>query len=306
MLFTDGHSSSTACTPTRYSLLTGRMAFLEEHSEKSPGKPFFLYHATRAVHLPSFAGKDFQGKTSSGPHGDFIFQLDHIVGELMEALEKYGLADNTLVIFSSDNGPEVVTTVHMRLDQGHDPAHPWRGMKRDQWEGGHRVPLIVRWPGKVKAGSRTDQMISLTDIMATCAAITGYELPENAAEDSYDFLPVLLGTQGDEPVREFMLQQTIRLDLSIRNGNWKYLDHKGSGGNNYEKQEHLKKYFIPDTDPGASGQLYNLETDPGETINLYSRHPDIVRKLKSQLDAWVENGRSAPMPAHCKSFKTNK
>ena len=272
--------------------------FLKTHSETSPDQPFFLYHATQAVHLPSFAGKNFQGKTNAGPHGDFLFELDYIVGKLMNGLEQYGFADNTMVIFSSDNGPEVTTTIHMRQDQGHDPARPWRGMKRDQWEGGHRVPLIIRWPGNIKAGSQSDQMISLADIMATCASIINYELPDNAAEDSYNFLPVLLGNQGNVPVREYMLQQTNRLDLAIRNNNWKYLDHKGSGGNNYTRDGVLAAYIIEDNDPDAPGQLYDLRVDPGETINLYSQKPEIIRKMKTQLDRWVETGRSAPIRKH--------
>jgi arylsulfatase A-like enzyme len=245
--------------------------------------------------LPSLAGKDFQGKTSAGPHGDFLFELDYVVGELMKSLETNGFADNTLVIFSSDNGPETTTTIHMREDQGHDPARPWRGMKRDQWEGGHRVPMIVHWPGKIEGGKRSDQIISLTDIMATCASIVDYEIPNEAAEDSYDFLPVLLGKQGKEPVREYMLQQTNRLELAIRNSNWKYLDHQGSGGNNYHRNQRMAKYILKDTDPDAPGQLYDLNIDPGETTNLYSEHPEIVKKLKAQLDAYVETGRSTPL-----------
>jgi arylsulfatase A len=125
--------------------------FIAQHARTSPKQPFFLYHATQAVHLPSFAAPEFQGKSKAGPHGDFIAEFDHIVGELMRELDQHGLADNTLVILSSDNGPEVASVVHMRADHAHDGAKPWRGIKRDAWEGGHRVPFIVRWPGKVKA-----------------------------------------------------------------------------------------------------------------------------------------------------------
>jgi arylsulfatase A-like enzyme len=272
------------------------LEFLKQHSEESPDQPFFLYHATQAVHLPSLAGEDFMGKTDAGPHGDFLAELDYVVGELVKGLEEYGFADNTVVIFSSDNGPEVTTTIHMRKDHGHDPARPWRGMKRDQWEGGHRVPLIIKWPGVIESGRVSDQMISLTDIMATCASIIGYDLPIEAAEDSYDFLPVLKDIQGDKPVRNYMLEQTNRLELSIRYGDWKYLDHKGSGGNNYDRGV-LAEYKIEDTDPDAPGQLYDLENDPGETVNLYSKYPDIVSKLKSQLDLYVESGNSNRQPS---------
>ncbi|MFM7605156.1 MAG: sulfatase family protein, partial [Prosthecobacter sp.] len=140
--------------------------FIEQHTRTSPKQPFFLHHATQTVHLPSFAGKEFRGKTQAGPHGDFIAEFDHIVGELLRELDKHNLSDNTLVILSSDNGPETTAVVHMREDYSHDGAKPWRGVKRDAWEGGHRVPFIVRWPGRVKAGSTSDQLACLTDVMA--------------------------------------------------------------------------------------------------------------------------------------------
>jgi arylsulfatase A-like enzyme len=271
--------------------------FLEGHVKNDPDKPFFLYHSMQAVHLPSFAADEFKGKTNSGPHGDFIFEMDHVVGELMKILERLGVADNTIVMFASDNGPEVPTVINMRKTHNHDGARPWRGVKRDQWEGGHRTPFIVRWPGKVKAGTTSDQLTSLTDVMATCAKIVGAKLPNDAAEDSYNMLDVLLGTQGEAPVRKYMLQQTPTLALSIREGNWKYLDHKGSGGNRYERSGEwgMKQYALKDTDPDAPGQLYDLETDPGETNNLYSKHPEIVKRLKNQLEIYKKSGRSAPL-----------
>ena len=270
--------------------------FLEQHVKTSPDKPFFLYHSMQAVHLPSFAADRFKGKTSAGPHGDFIFEMDYVVGELMNTLERLGIADNTLVIFASDNGPEVPTVLDMRRTHKHDGARPWRGVKRDQWEGGHRTPFIVRWPGKVKAGTTSNQLTSLTDVMATCAGIVGATLPKDAAGDRYNMLPVLLGTQGDKPVRRYMLEQTNSLAMSIRDGKWKYLDHKGSGGNNYDRAGPwgMKTYALIDSAPDAPGQLYNLETDPGATKNLYSKHPEIVKRLKAQLEVFKKSGRSAP------------
>jgi arylsulfatase A-like enzyme len=270
--------------------------FLEQHVKSNPEKPFFLFHSMQAVHLPSFPADRFKGKTDAGPHGDFIFEMDYIVGELMKTLERLGVADNTLVMFSSDNGPEVPTVVAMRRDHRHDGARPWRGMKRDQWEGGHRVPFIARWPGRIKAASTSDQTLSLTDVMATCAAVVGAELPMNAAEDSYNMLDVLLGRQPDKPIRRYTLQQaTRRRALAMRRGLWKYLDHKGSGGNRYQGNSRLEIYIIEDTAPDAPGQLYNLETDPGETNNLYFKHPEIVQELKSQLEKYSQSGRSAPL-----------
>ncbi|WP_395095002.1 sulfatase-like hydrolase/transferase [Armatimonas sp.] len=266
--------------------------FLEKHKKSDPKKPFFLLHSMNAVHLPSFASKRFQGSTKAGPHGDFIHELDYIVGELMKTLKRLGMADNTVVMFSSDNGPETTSIVHMRADYGHDGARPWRGVKRDQWEGGHRVPFIVRWPQKIAAGSKSDQTICLTDVMATCAAITGTVLPDNSAQDSFDLLPVLLGKGGGGQARPYTLHQTISLALAIRKGPWKYLDHKGSGGNNYNNPE-LKRFALPDTAPDAPGQLYNLETDPGETTNLYFKHPELVKELKALLESSKAQGRSA-------------
>ncbi len=259
-------------------------AWLKRHVEDHPDRPFFLFHSMQAVHLPSFPAKQFQGKTQAGPHGDFIFEMDAIVGELLATLEQLDVADNTIVIFTSDNGPEVTSVVNMRKDHQHDGSRPWRGMKRDSWEGGHRIPLIVRWPGRMTPGSTSDQLTSLTDVMATLAAIVGANIPEDTAEDSFNMLPVWLGEQGDEPVRPFLLQQTISLAMSIRQGPWKLLDHRGSGGNNYERSPQLKPYALPNTAPNAPGQLYNLETDPGETRNLYFDRPEVVSRLQRILD----------------------
>jgi arylsulfatase A len=266
------------------------LEFLEQHAKSSPEKPFFLYHSMNAVHLPSFASKPFQGSTKAGPHGDFINELDYIVGELMRKLERLGMAENTVVMFSSDNGPEVTSVIHMRADYGHDGARPWRGMKRDQWEGGHRVPFIVSWPGKIASGTTCDHTVCLTDIMATCAAMTGAALPDSSAQDSFNILPLLLSEGGGGQVRPYTLHQTTSLALAIRRGPWKYLDHRSSGGNNYDNPG-LKPFLLPDTAPEAPGQLYNLETDPGETVNLYFKHPEIVQELKALLDKSKVQGR---------------
>ena len=267
--------------------------FLEQHVRKTPGKPFFLFHSAQAVHLPSFAAPQFKGASKAGPHGDFIHQLDWVVGELLATLEKLGVAENTLIIFTSDNGPETTSVIHMRADQAHDPARPWRGMKRDNWEGGHRVPFLVRWPGKVKPGTTSAQLTSLSDVMATVAAITGTKLPDNAAEDSFNMLPALLG-EATAPIRPYLLTQAFRgaNTLAIRRGPWKYLDHSGSGGNRYENNPSLKSFILPDTVPDASAQLYNLDTDPGETKNLYAEHPEIAKELKALLEESKSSGRS--------------
>ena len=271
--------------------------FLENHVKEKSDKPFFLFHSTQAVHLPSFPGKQFKGKTKSGPHGDFIFELDFIVGRLMKTLERLELADNTLVIFTSDNGPEVPTVYHMRHDHQHDGARPWRGVKRDNWEGGHRVPFIARWPGKIPAGKQSAQLTSLTDVMATVAEITGSELPDDAAEDSLSILPAMKGDEKGQPDRSYILQQGFggKRYLAIRRGNWKYMAHQGSGGNNYAKHNLLKEYQLPEKAPDAPGQLYNLEEDPGETENLSEVHPDLVEELSGLLKHSMASGRSVPL-----------
>ena len=245
--------------------------------------------------MPSFAAPQFHGKTKAGPHGDFIHQLDHVVGELLTTLDQLGVADNTIVLFTSDNGPETTSVIHMRADYGHDGARPWRGVKRDSWEGGHRVPFLVRWPGQVKADTTSGQLTSLTDVMVTVAAIVDAKLPDNSAEDSFNMLPAWL-SKDQAPIRPYLLQQAFggQRTLSIRRGDWKYLNHTGSGGNRYENAPGLKPFYRPDSVPNAPGQLYNLAADPGETKNLYFDQPQIVKELKTLLDESIASGRSRP------------
>ncbi|MEC9094261.1 MAG: sulfatase-like hydrolase/transferase, partial [Planctomycetota bacterium] len=268
--------------------------FLRNHVKHRRDQPFFLFHSAQAVHLPSFPADSFKGKTKSGPHGDFIFELDHVVGELLKTLKELEVAENTLVIFSSDNGPETTSVVHMRKDHEHDGAHPWRGMKRDNWEGGHRVPLIASWPAKIKGGATCGQTTCLTDIMATCAGIVGFDLPNDAAEDSYDLSPALLDPGLKQPIRPYTIHQTISLALAIRKGPWKLLDHQGSGGNRYDRGL-LKPFALPNREPDAPGQLFNLVKDPGEKTNVYSEYPAVVEELKSKLEHFKKSGRSAPV-----------
>ncbi len=263
------------------------LAFLER---QRPDRPFFLFHSAQAVHLPALPDERFVGKTKAGPLGDFIFEFDHVVGELVGALDRLGLGENTLVVVTSDNGPEVVLT-RLREDFGHDSARPWRGMKRDNWEGGHRVPFLARWPGRIPAGTVSGETVCLTDLFATFASAAGAEIPSDAAEDSADILPVLLGKAGGRPVREYTLHQTISNELAIRSGPWKYLDHRGSGGNRYDGPA-LRKYALPETDPAAAAQLYHLGDDPGETRNVIGRNPEVAARLKERLEQFKSSGRS--------------
>ena len=268
-------------------------AFLREHAAKHSDQPFFLFHSMQAVHLPSFPSPKFQGKTNFGPHADFIFEMDHVVGELMKTLRETELDQNTLVVFTSDNGPEVGTVIEMRERHSHDGAHPWRGMKRDNWEGGHRVPTIAWWPSVIEPGSDTDQTICLTDLFATIAEVIDFEMPDDVAEDSFSFYPTLQG-KPQASVRPYTLHQTISLALAIRQGKWKYLSHQGSGGNSYSRGR-LTKYALAELSPSAPGQLYDLESDPGETMNLYEKHPAVAQRLKQLLDVSIARGRSRPI-----------
>jgi arylsulfatase A-like enzyme len=269
--------------------------FITEHLKTTPGKPFFAVLATQITHAPVLPAPEFNGATNAGPRGDFVWELDVLVGKMLDFVKDLGIDENTLIIFNSDNGGETVHVDWMRQDHGHDPSGGWRGMKRDAWEGGHRVPFIVRWPGVFPKGLVTDQMINTTDIFATVASIIGYKLKDEDARDSFDMLPAMLGTQDkNKSIRPYLLTQSFRGEFQIRQGNWKYLDHKGSGGNNYEKG-FLKKYALPEIAVDAPGQLYNLREDPGETNNLFYTEAEKRKELQKILQQLKSSGRSAPM-----------
>lgn len=268
--------------------------FITEHQKNNSKQPFFAVLSTQIAHAPVLPAPEFNGATKAGPRGDFVWELDVLVGRVLDLIEELGIDEDTLILFNADNGPETVHVDWMRQDHNHDAAGGWRGMKRDGWEGGHRVPFLARWPGRIPQGQVSDQMMSTTDIFATLASVVGYKLPADAATDSFDMLPVLLGTQeATRPIRPHLLTQSFRGEFQIRQGKWKYLDHSGSGGNDYS-QGILKKYALPETAPNAPGQLYDLEKDPGETTNLYFVEEVKRRELKSLLGRLKSSGRSAP------------
>ena len=272
------------------------LEFITAHRKNTPEKPFFVVFSTQTSHAPVLPAPEFNGKTKAGPRGDFIHELDVLTGRLLDAIKRLGIDENTLIMFNSDNGPETVHTDWMRQDHDHDAAGGYRGMKRDGWEGGHRVPFIARWPGRIPAGQVSDQLTNTTDIFATVASVVGYKLPDDVAVDSYDMLPAMLGIQDDDdPIRPHMLTQSFRAQFQIRQGDWKYLDHMGSGGNNYSKGN-LQKYALPETAPKATGQLFNLAVDPGETKNLFFAESSKRRELQALLRKLTprKNGRSAP------------
>ena len=268
--------------------------FITQHVKESPGQPFLAVLSTQIAHAPVLPAEEFNGATEGGPRGDFVFELDQITGRMLDLLKELDIDDNSIVIFNSDNGAETVHVNWMRADHNHDPAAGRRGMKRDGWEGGHRVPFIVRWPGRIPAGQISNQLTNTTDIMATLASVVGYQLAEDDAVDSFDMLPVMLGIQDDaDSIRPHMLTQSFRGEFQIRQGHWKYLDHQGSGGNNYDKGAMLQ-WKLPEKEPDAPGQLYNLATDPGETNNLYNTNESKRVEMQQLLEKLKSSGRSAP------------
>ena len=268
--------------------------FITDHLDRHPKKPFFAVLSTQIAHAPVLPAKEFRGKTTGGPRGDFLWELDVLVGRLIDKLDKLGVGDNTLILFNSDNGAETVHYHRMRQEYKHNASGPWRGMKRDGWEGGHHIPFIARWPRAIPAGQVTKQMTNTTDIFATLASVVGYRLKDKDATDSFDMLPVMLGIQDEnKPVRSHLLTQSFRGEFQLRQGQWKYLDHMLSGGNDYSKA-FKGIYFLPETAPDATGQLFNLSKDPGETTNLFFKESGKRKELQQLLRNLKESGRSAP------------
>ena len=263
------------------------VSFIGRHIDERGEKPFFLYFALPAPHTPILPTEEFQGRSGTNPYGDFVLQVDHTVGQVMNALEHHGIEDNTLFILTSDNGCSPQAGYDELAEFGHNPSYIFRGHKADIYEGGHRMPFIVRWPAKVKAGTISDQIICLTDLMATCAAIVGDTLPDSAGEDSYNILPVLLG-EDIEPVREAIVHHSINGSFAIRKGSWKLIMCPGSGGWSYPVPKEAQEMNLPPV------QLYNLEKDNVEQNNVYDQYPGVVEELKSLLEEYIRTGRSTP------------
>ncbi len=247
------------------------------------GKPFFLYFPLTAPHTPWMPAKEFRKKSGADWYGDFVVQVDDALGRVLRALEEKKLSENTLVIFTSDNGAHWLSEDIEK--HRHRANGPWRGQKGDIWEGGHRVPFIVRWPGHVKAGATSDALACLTDVFATVAEIFGGDLPRDAGEDSQSFLPVLLGKSP--PSREAIVHHSGNGGFAVRDGPWKLCLTLGSRGFSDPKD--------PKPEPGGpKGQLYHLGDDPGETRNLYLKQPAEVARLEALLEKYRSDGRSRP------------
>ena len=260
--------------------------------EERKSDPFFLYFALTAPHVPVVPSPEFHGKSRAGPYGDWVCQVDWTVGQVLDALERKGLADNTLVIFTSDNGPEFTAYERARVYQ-HYSMDEWRGVKRDVWEGGHRVPFLARWPGHIAPGSASEEVICQTDLIATLAAIVGAKLPENAAEDSYNVLPALLGQKLRSPIRSPVVLHSGNGHFAIRQGSWVFIDYPTGGDVKEPEWFQKERGYVRDDLPG---QLFNLRQDPSERKNLYAEQPEMVGKLRSLLHRYQETDRSAPMP----------
>ena len=263
------------------------VAYIKERA-KSPKQPFFLYVPLGSPHAPIVPTKEWQGKSGLNAHADFVMQTDATVGTIMDALEENGFSDNTLFIFTSDNGTSKGANIRELREKGHYVSAHFRGSKADIWDGGHRVPFVVRWPGKVEPGSRCDQLITLVDFFATASEITGEKAP-NMGEDSVSFLPALSG-QPIKSTRKGVIHHSISGRFAYRQGKWKLLLARGSGGWSSPNEPKAARAGTPEA------QLYDMEDDPSEQNNLYLTHPEVVQRLLADLTADVQSGRSTDGP----------
>lgn len=253
-------------------------------SRATSDQPFFLYLPLGSPHTPIVPSPPWQGKSGLGDYGDFVMQTDNVVGEVTAALAKHHLAENTLVIFSSDNGCSKAAGIEKLAAQGHLVSAHLRGSKADIWDGGHRVPFIARWPGKIAADSKCDQLICLNDLFATLADIVDRPKPQGSCEDSVSFLPAFAG-EKIQGTRAGVVHHSYSGHFAYRTGDWKLILARGSGGWTSPRENQ-----IPANAPPV--QLYDLSRDPGEQTNLYQQEPQIVEKLLKQLTADIHNGRS--------------
>lgn len=255
--------------------------FIKEQS-KTP-EPFFLYLALGSPHTPIVPSEKWVGKSGINTYADFVMETDHATVQILDVLDHLDIADNTLIFFTTDNGCSPAAEIDELLAKGHDPHHSLRGMKADVWDGGHRVPYVVRWPGVIKPGRVSDQIICHNNLMATCAEILGTRLPDDAGVDSFSILPVLRGEETTEPTHPFVIHHSISGRFAIRKGDWKFIAAKGSGG--WTKG-----------DDGKPSQLYHMASDRKESRNLVDQHPEIAADLTKLLETAVANGRTTPGP----------
>ena len=262
-------------------------AFIEDAA--AGDQPFFLYFPLPAPHSPILPTAEYRGTTGTNEYGDFCAMVDGVVGQVMAALEQAGVADNTVLAFAADNGCSPMADFDELHAVGHHPSYHFRGHKADIYEGGHRIPLVVRWPALIAAGSSSDQTVCLADLLATCADIVDTTLPPDAGEDSVSNLPIWRGDAIDGSLREATVHHSVNGAFSIRRGRWKLEMCPGSGG-----------WSDPQPGEACRGlppiQLYDLDSDIGETTNVADEHPDVISELQKLLTRYVTNGRSTQGP----------
>ncbi|MDO6517312.1 sulfatase family protein [Zobellia uliginosa] len=257
-------------------------------NQQEADKPFFLYLALPSPHAPIIPNEEFIGKSKAGPYGDYMFQTDWVAGQVMKALKDKGLDKNTIVIFTADNGPEKYAFERAEKYE-HFSMGNFRGLKRDVWEGGHHVPFIIKWPGRIKAGAVSQEVISQVDIMATLAEITNTPLPENAAPDSYNLLPLLKGKTYKSPLREATVHNTFKNVWGLRKGKWLYIN-KPSGQHSAMPDSFKKLRGYEDFETPAL--LFNMEEDAEQRNNMVEAHPDVVQEMSTILETYREQGYS--------------
>ncbi|MBN2309107.1 MAG: arylsulfatase [Candidatus Hydrogenedentes bacterium] len=260
--------------------------------DESGDAPFFLYFPLTAPHMPIVPTAEFRGRSQAGEYGDYVCEVDWAVGQVIEALERRGIADNTLVIFTSDNGPEHIAYPRIR-EHGHYSMAHFRGIKRDTWEGGHRVPFIARWPGVAPAGAECDALTTHGDFMATCADLLGAELPAGAAEDSVSMLPLFKDGLDSGPVRTFAVHHSCSGRFAIRKGDWVFIDAPSGDDNRepawFKKERGYAAHDFP-------GELFNLKDDIAERVNRYGERPEVVAELLELLSRVKAGHGPSPAP----------
>jgi arylsulfatase A len=249
--------------------------------------PFFIYLAPCAPHDPFVPTAEWKGKSGLGDYADYVMETDFEIGRFLKMLDQTGLATNTLVFFTSDNGCAPYAGVKPMEAKGHYPSANARGYKSDIWDGGHHVPFLVRWPGTVKAGTTSAQTICLTDLLATCADVLGAKLPAHAGEDSVSLLPILKG-QSQPPKHDAVVHHSIDGAFAIRQDNWKLIFTAGSGGWSTPKTGSKQAQDMPPV------QLYDLIADPAEQSNIQAANPTVVKRLTILMEKFIANGRSTP------------
>lgn len=258
-----------------------KRAVQQIHKRAKQDQPFFLYFSMTSPHEPVVPSKMFKGKSGIAPIADFVMETDWSAGQVIQAVDEAGIADETIVIFTADNGHSHYTGWQQLVDAGHMSSGQYRGHKGDIWEGGHRVPLVVRWPEKVQAGSSSDQLVSLTDLFATCAEIIDVKSPSYGAEDSITFLKSLLG-KNPERSRDQLVSHSVGGEFAYRDGPWKLVFRLSD--------PKLEKSRGKPT----VAELYNLESDISEKNDLAKKNPEIVQRLTAKFEKLVASGSSRP------------